>query len=97
MFLTTITRALYKTNWSLNRMIVNIERETQLSWTSTMLCLTTDGMKDVRIYFNSNEDLEKEVKNIVHKINEIDKNESSDKMIYHLQMREAERKLKAGE
>jgi hypothetical protein len=63
-----------------------------MSWTNTILWLSKDGMKDVPIYFNSKDNLEKEVNNIIHTMNEIDQKNTADKMIYYLQMRDAERK-----
>jgi hypothetical protein len=51
-------------------------------------------MKDVPIYFNSKDNLEREVNNIIHTINDIDQKNTADKMIYYLQMRDAERKMK---
>ncbi len=94
MFLTAVKRALYKTNWARIPMVVNIDHETRMSWTSTILWLSKDGMKDVPIYFNSKDNLEREVNNIIHTMNEIDQKNTADKMIYYLQMRDAERKMK---
>jgi hypothetical protein len=94
MFLTAVKHALYKTNWSRVPMVVNIDHETRMSWTSTILWLSKDGVKDVPICFNSKDNLEREVNNIIHTMNEIDQKNTADKMIHYLQMREAERKMK---
>lgn len=94
MFITQITRALYKTIWSRSPMVVHIDQDTRMTWSDTILWLSKDGKNDVPVNYENIDKIEKEVNNIVHMFNEIEKEETSNRMIYYLEMREAERNRK---
>jgi hypothetical protein len=94
MFFTAVRQALYKTIWSRHPTVVHIDQDTQMSWTNTILWLSKEGKKDIPVYFNDKEQLEKEVDHIIYKFNEIEKDETTNKMINYLEMREEERKRK---
>lgn len=94
MFLTVAKRMLYRTNWSLYRMVVNIDNQTNMSWTNNILWLTKDGQTEIPIYFDGKDNLEKEVHNIVQTFNENEIKESVNRMIHHLETSDVERKLK---
>ena len=92
MFGTVISRALYRTLWSRYPTVINIDQDTQITWTNTIMWLSKDGKKDIPVYYEDSVKIEKEVNNIIHIFNENEKEESSNRMIYYLEMREAERK-----
>ena len=94
MFLTQITRALYKTRLSKYPTVLSIDQDVKLTWSNTILWFSKEGKKDIPIYYDNKYDLEKEVDNIIYTFNEIDQQNTSDRMIQYLQMREEERKRK---
>ena len=94
MFFTAVRQALYKTRWSKYQTIINIDSDVKLQWTSNILWVIQHGGNEFPVYYNSTPELEKEVDNIIHTFNEIDKKNTSDRMIQYLQMRDAERKTK---
>ena len=94
MFFTAVRQALYKTRWSRQPSIINIDSDVKLQWTSNILWVIKHGCNEFPVYYNSTPELEKEVDNIIHTFNEIDKKNTSDRMIQYLEMREEERKIK---
>ena len=94
MFFTAVRQALYKTRLSKYPTVLNIDQDTQMSWTNTILWLSKEGKKDIPVYFKDKEQLEKEVDNIIHTFNEIEEKNTSDRMIHYLEMREEERRRK---
>ena len=91
MFFTAVRQALYKTRWSRQPSIINIDSDVKLQWTSNILWVIQHGGNEFPVYYNSTPELEKEVDNI---ISTFDQNNTSDKMIQYLEMRDAERKTK---
>jgi len=92
MFLTTITRTLYRTLWSRYPTVVNIDQDTQMTWSGTTLWLSKEGKKDIPVYYENADKIECEVNNIIHMFNENEKEETSQRMNHYLEMCEAERK-----
>jgi len=66
-----------------------------MTWSNTVLWLSKQGKTDVPVYYENDDKIEKEVNNIIHTFNKIEKEESSERMIHYLQMREAERKRRS--
>ena len=91
MFFTAVRQALYKTRWSRHPSIINIDSDVMLQWNSTTLWVIKQGHSEIPLRYNSASELEKEVENI---ISTFDQNNTSNKMIQYLEMRDAERKLK---
>ena len=91
MFFTAVRQALYKTRWSRQPSIINIDSDVMLQWNSTTLWVIKQGHSEITLKYNSASELEKEVDNI---ISTFDQNNTSDKMIQYLEMRDAERKTK---
>jgi len=94
MFLTTITRALYKTIWSRHPTVIQIDQDTRMTWSNTVLWVSKEGKKDVPVFYENVDKIETEVNNIIHMFNEIEKEESTKRMIHYLEMREEELKRK---
>ena len=92
MFLTPITRVLYRTLWSRYPSVVNIDQDTRMTWSNNVLWLSKEGKKDISVRYENADKIECEVNNIIHMFNENEKEETSQRMIYYLEMREAERK-----
>lgn len=97
MYITQISRVLYRTIWSRYPTVVHIDKDTRMTWSNSTLWLSKEGKKDVSVYYENNNKIEIEVNSIIHMFNEIEKEESSERMIYYLQMREEERKLRSFE
>jgi len=95
MFFTPISRVLYRTLWSRYPTVVHIDQDTRMTWSNTILWLSKEGKKDIPVYYENNDNIESEVNNIIHMFNDIEKEESSERMIHYLQMREAERKRRS--
>lgn len=92
MFLTAITRTLYRTLWSRYPTVVNIDQDTRMTWSDTVLWISKEGKKDIPVCYENADKIECEVNNIIHMFNENEKEETSQRMIHYLEMREAERK-----
>lgn len=95
MFFTPISRVLYRTIWSRYPTVVHIDQDTRMTWSKTVLWLSKDGKGDIPVYYENDDKIEKEVNNIIYKFNEIEKEETSERMIHYLEMREAERKRRS--
>ena len=91
MFFTAVRQAFYKTRWSRHPSIINIDSDVMLQWNSTTLWVIKQGHSEIPLRYNSASELEKEVENIISTFNQ---NNTSDKMIQYLEMRDAERKMK---
>jgi hypothetical protein len=92
MFITAVVRILYRTRLSRHPIVVNVDIDTQLSWTSNILWLKKEGKNDVSVSYDNKALLENEVNTIIQLVNDIEKKNTTDKLIYYLQMREEERK-----
>ena len=94
MFITAVARILYRTRLSRHPIVVNVDIDTQLSWTSNILWLKKEGKNDVSVSYDNKALLENEVNTIIQLVNNIDEKNKTDKFIYYLQMRELERKCR---
>jgi hypothetical protein len=91
MFLTQITRTFYKTIWSRYPTVVNIDHDTRMTWTNSILWLSKEGKQDVPVYYKTADDIDKEVNHIITVFNENEKEDNATRMVAYLEMRDAER------
>ena len=92
MFITAVSRILYRTRLSKHPIVVNVDVDTRLTWTSNILWLIKEGKKEVSVCYENKALLENEVNTIIQLVNDIEERNTTDKLIYYLQMREEERK-----
>jgi hypothetical protein len=63
-----------------------------MTWSDTVLWLSKEGKNDIPVNYENADKIECEVNNIIQMFNEHEKEETSKRMIYYLEMREAERR-----